>query len=539
MSIKEKCELAWTIIKPKAILECLGIFLALLISVMSLAQPYILKEIIDFIVIGKVSNARKMIIVMIIIFIISRIISITNTYLFTYISEEVLFSCRIKVHEKAIERGRSSKETSGSVHSKILKELPLVVNLLTDTFVSIIINSFMLMGTFILVHILDSQVAIYLAIALPVVLVVIIAFNPLLKSVNSLLLDEYARINSVLMENLANKKGIQYTNTYPYAQNRFSVKLRKYIALKFRRLFLSVLSKNLLELIYFIPTVLLLFYGATAVQNNTMTIGTLIAISTYFGRFFSPLKVLTTMNFNLQQSLVSFERYFKYISENTAANGYIECNKLEQVCLKNVNFSYGNKVIFNNFNCNFKKGEITLITGENGVGKSTLIDLISGIIRPDKGEVVYDEIELSQIKEEDVSNVVGIVSQRPYLYMDTIENNIILGRKISVEDIFDLGDKLEFNDILKSKELNTSSLLTELGGNLSGGQMRKLSILQGTIWDSEILIYDEPLANLDERAKEKVIDYIKSKKDKKITIVISHENRNDFADNVLVLGLAN
>lgn len=193
------------------------------------------------------------------------------------------------------------------------------------------------------------------------------------------------------------------------------------------------------------------------------------------------------------------------------------------------------KPALNDFSYSFKKGEITLILGENGVGKSTLIDLISGIVLPDKGEVAYDGVNLSSIKADNIANLVGVVSQHAYLYSDTIKNNVALGRDISEEDILDLGRQLGFNDILASDEMNMCSKLSELGSNLSGGQMRKLSVLQGIIGNSELLIFDEPLANLDEKSKCNMIEYIRSQKDTRIIIVISHENRYEFADNVLVL----
>lgn len=535
MTAHKKIKAAWLIVRNYALLECVGMLFAFITSGMSLIQPYILKEIIDFILLGDINNANDMIIALIVVFGVSKVIGIANTYLFTYIGEGVLYDCRVEVHNKALNRGGSHEETAGSVHSKILKELPQVVNLVTDTLINLIINLFTLIVTFVLVYVLDPKVALYLAIALPAVAIVIIVFNPLLKRINSVLLDEYARINGVLMENLTNRKGVLYTNTSSYALKRFSDRLRSYIRLKFKRLLLNVISKHLLEVIYFIPTVLLLIYGVSAIENDTMTIGTLIALSSYINRFFSPLKILTNINFSLQQSIVSFERYLEYLSDDKRDDRYLECRKLENVCLRNIFFSYGSNTILNDFSYSFKRGEITLILGENGVGKSTLIDLISGVVLPDKGEVVYDGVNLSSIKVDNIANLVGVVSQHPYLYSDTIKNNVVLGRDISEEDVLELGRQLGFNDILAGDDLNTSSILSEFGSNLSGGQMRKLSVLQGIIGDSELLIYDEPLANLDEKARGNMIEYIKSQKDTRITIVISHENRYEFADNVIVL----
>lgn len=535
MTTHKKINAAWHIVEEYVLRECIGLFLALIIAAFGLAQPYILKKIIDFILVKDKNGAYIMIVVMIAVFFVTKALSVINTYIFMYVSESMLFDCRVRVYNKALNRGMKDEDSAGSIHSKILKELPQVVNLLTDTFANIIINLFSLVATFVLVYILDSHTALVLAISVPLVLLIIFIFNPLLKKINSDLLDEYSKINGVLMENIANRKGILYTNTHTYAVTRFTERLRHYIKLKYRRLLLSVISKYTLEMVYFIPTVLLLFYAVLAIENSAMTIGTLIALSSYLARFYSPLKMLTNMNFSFQQSLVAFERYIDYLSTDTTEDKYRECKKLDKVCLNNVFFSYGSKVVIENFSCSFKKGEITLVMGENGAGKTTLIDLIVGIIFADKGEVVYDGVNVCSIKKKDIASLVSVVSQHPYLYSDTVKENVMLGRDIKEIDMLKLGSALGFHDVLFSNDINIHTKLSEFGKNLSGGQMRRLSVLQGLVGNPDLVIYDEPLVNLDENSRMRMIEYIKSQKEKVITIIISHENHYEFADNVLII----
>lgn len=261
-------------------------------------------------------------------------------------------------------------------------------------------------------------------------------------------------------------------------------------------------------------------------------------MSSYIQRLFNPIKALSNINYSIQKSIVALKRYLDFIEGNNIVDddNKVDINSINTLELKDICFEYSkDSKIFSHFNHKFQKGDIIQIIGKNGTGKSTLIDILTRVIEPNKGIVEINGINIKDINSNSLGKMIGVVSQKPYIFNDNIENNIKLGRNISSEDMINICKDIKFTDIIRGKELNMFSSLSNFGNNLSGGQCKKNSILQGLINNPELLILDEPMVNLDEDSKNNLISYIMNNQRNRITIIISHEKKHNFANKVVTL----
>jgi ATP-binding cassette, subfamily B, bacterial len=325
---------------------------------------------------------------------------------------------------------------------------------------------------------------------------------------------------------------------FKYSVVSLSKAFHNYINTKFKFININVISNNLLAFVYFIPSFFLLFIGGIAAIHGEMTIGGIFALSSYISSVFSPIKSLTNINIDMQSSLASLKRYFEIINinENESDKRKNKINKINSgISIKNVSFSYdGKNELFNNYSNFIPKGSLVKLVGCNGSGKSTFIDLITGIITPTKGEIRYDNFEINTISDSALRKLIGIIPQNINLFNDSIRNNIKMGRNVSDDNIINLSYELKFTDIINSSEINLNTIIENFGGNLSGGQQQKISILRALAGSPSILIFDEATTFLDNDSKNALNEYICHVSKNVIVFYITHDNNSNVKSNFTI-----
>lgn len=252
----------------------------------------------------------------------------------------------------------------------------------------------------------------------------------------------------------------------------------------------------------------------------------IIVINTLFQRIkFSNFSINETIN--LIQKGKNFKAE-KLINENNDKKINIDIKSNSQLSFENLNFKYSDKLIFENLNIKFSTNKIFAIIGKNGSGKSTFLDLLSGLIKPSSGKIKINNVELNQV-ETNWREMIGYLSQSYFIFDDTLLKNIVF---------YDEKDGL--NEKLLDKALDVSGvnsfikelsdgLNTNLGSMvklLSGGQRQKIAIARVMYRNPKILIFDEPTSSLDLESENEFIKTIKKlKSEDKFIFIISHSRK--------------
>lgn len=198
--------------------------------------------------------------------------------------------------------------------------------------------------------------------------------------------------------------------------------------------------------------------------------------------------------------------------------------------LKNINFFYTEKnIIFNNFSLSILKGEKLAIFGKSGTGKSTLLDLISGIYSPQKGEILFNK---SPIDKESINPYIAYISQDPFLFDLSIEENITLSfakkEEIETKKLKKALIKSGVQEYLDANNLGSDYLVGENGGNLSGGQAQRVAIARALYSGKELILLDEAASSLDVETKEFVINNLLELDESVILITHDEDIYNAF-----------
>jgi len=196
----------------------------------------------------------------------------------------------------------------------------------------------------------------------------------------------------------------------------------------------------------------------------------------------------------------------------------------EEIRFKNISFAYDEQYVLQNASMTFPVGQITAIAGTSGSGKTTVVDLIIGLLRPQAGEVWIDDLSLSQIQMKSWRRMIGYVPQETLLLHDSILNNVTLGDPdLNTDNAIDALRAAGIWEFVESLPQGLHSIVGERGGKLSGGQRQRIAIARALVHKPKVLILDEPTSALDPENEAAVFDTLEQLRGKLTIIVISHQ----------------
>ena len=198
----------------------------------------------------------------------------------------------------------------------------------------------------------------------------------------------------------------------------------------------------------------------------------------------------------------------------------------KEISLDEISFKYPqSKKILNKLKFNVKKNQIIGIAGSSGSGKTTLIDILLGVLRPEKGNLKVDGKNLKHNQISNWGKMIGYVPQGVFLLDDTIEKNIAFGLKeneIDLKRVIESAKNAQIHNYIMSLKKKYQTILSEKGSNFSEGQKQRIAIARALYKDPKILILDEATSALDTKTEEKFIKTLRSFKNKKTIILIAH-----------------
>jgi len=329
-------------------------------------------------------------------------------------------------------------------------------------------------------------------------------------------------------------------------QNKFSEDIKNYEIKIFFLNFMKKVPRIILEvsgvglIILFI-----LFFAKT--QNNI----DMIAIASLVGlcaiRMIPSLNTISNSVINIKFYKTSFDIMFNELSHKLSTNkkvNIISNNNIKQnngeifdtIEFKNVCYSYDDKkIIFDNFNFNVKRGEFVKIIGNSGKGKSTFLNLLTGLLQPKFGSIRLKS-DNKFFESKNLKNLFSYVPQETFIFDQSIKENILFGNNEKKEFLEKCVEKANLNEFLINLPDGIETNCGERGKNLSGGQKQKIAIARALYANRDILLFDEITNNLDSENENKIIDTINKLKEKKTILFITHkDNKKLLYDKVLNL----
>ena len=306
-------------------------------------------------------------------------------------------------------------------------------------------------------------------------------------------------------------------------------------------LFWNSVQKIILEFGFIL---FILLYFLYAVQNNLDFQQVLISMTMIVIVVSRAVPSINRILYNYSQLKYATEpinsiKSLIELSDNENLN-IKKVNFLKEIKIKNIDFSYTEEIkLFNNLNLVIEKDKKVGIIGETGSGKSTLIDIISGLKIPQNGEILIDGQKINSIGVRNWIENMSYVSQRVYLFNTSLRNNITFigdNEKIDEDKFEKVIEFVDLKSLISEKKEKEFFLVGEFGKNVSGGQRQKIGIARALYSNRPIVILDESTNSLDEKAEERILEKIYKLKNKTIIYITHNKNSLKLFDKIYKMG---
>lgn len=390
---------------------------------------------------------------------------------------------------------------------------------------------------------ISPQLTVFLVIFLPVAGLIIGRISKSLKRISTQAQEQTGTMLGLIDETIAGMRVVKAFGAEKHQRLRFfqlnNLLFRTKNALTTRRDLASPVSETLGVLVVSI----ILWYGGRLVLSNEGELAGALFLQyiVYFTQIINPFKNLSTAFYNVKKGSAALQRIESLLQTENVVKELPDAKPIRSfernIELKNVHFNYGDKKILDGIDLTIEKGKTIALVGASGAGKSTLVDLIPRFHDVSSGEILIDGVNVKEYKLDDMRRLMGVVSQDPMLFNDSIYNNITLGTGgASQERVEEAARVAHAHNFIVKKDIGYQTEVGDRGTRLSGGERQRVTIARAVLKNPPILILDEATSSLDTESERMVQDAINQLMQNRTCIVIAHRlSTVQHADEIIVL----
>jgi len=516
---KDKKTGIFSLLKPYRGLVILLILFALISNSISLWLPKIISHGIDDYIKAYVQHFGrsfhfdlnpviiKFSLAILLIFIFAYLQSIIQTYS----SEKVARDLRARLSDKISKQSNAfiDQITPSKLLTNLTGDVDSIKMFVSQALVSIISSVFIIVGASIMLLTINWKLALCVIAIIPIIG---ITFALVLKKVRVLFKESRAVIdwlNKVINESILGSALIRVINSQQLEFDKFlkaNTKARDY-GLSILRLF-----AGLIPVITFtanIATLSILVLGGHFVINKTMSLGDFAAFNSYLIQLIFPILVIGFMSNIIAQATASFERINGVLNAPDAPTAGSITESLEgNIELKDINVIYGQKPALKDISFSVKAGSKIAVIGPTAAGKSQLLYLLTGLIKPNSGTIAFDGRPIDAYNSEAFHSQVGFVFQDSIIFNMSIRENIAFSDTVTDESLQKAIDTAELHDFVNALPDKLSTVVSERGASLSGGQKQRIMLARALAVNPKILLLDDFTARVDSNTEKKILDNV-------------------------------
>jgi ATP-binding cassette subfamily B protein len=497
----------FALLKPyKGMITILIIF-TLLGNGTNLVIPKIISQGID-----AYSNGHFILRTMVTEFLAATLIIFIFTYLQsviqTYASERVARDLRGKLSDKISRQSYAFIQQSNPSRllTNLTSDMDSVKMFVAQAVSSIVSSLFMIIGTCILLLTIDWKLALPVIAIIPIIGV---AFFIILKKVRVLFKRSREVIdwlNKIINESILGASIIRVINSQ-------IPEYRKFIAAssEAKNIGISILTlfATLIPIINFVGNLAILSIlalGGHFVIQGSLTLGNFTAFNSYVTILIFPNIMIGFMSNLIARASASYERIEKVMkAPETEEPGTLEKPLQGNIELKNISFAYGMKPVLKDVSFSITKGTRTAIIGPTAAGKSQLLNLLTGLIKTDSGQILFDDTPIESYNKEFFNNQIGIVFQDSVMFNMSLRENIAFNDRVTDESLEKSLETAGLTDFIHTLPDKLDTVTAERGTSLSGGQKQRIMLARALALNPKILLLDDFTARVDQKTEEKIL----------------------------------
>lgn len=546
------------------------VFCCTLIAILSdLLQPFLMKIAIDDnLLSGK--NDYKGLLTICVIYLGLSLSSLLFTYLQSNLLQNIGQSIVSRIRKQLF--GHILKQSmryfdrmsSGSLITHVSSDTEALNQFFNQVLLSLFRDGLTLIFIIVMMFQLDTRLALYCLILLPIIWGIAIAFRSFMRTTYQLARTRLSRLVAFVAENLSGMNLVQVFHQQKEQEKQFDERNGLYFKANIREIRTNVIFGRTFDILSNLSIAFVTWTGGNAVLGQHLEFGVLYAFITYIRQFFQPINTITQQWNTLQSATVAITRIWSVFANKPDVTDRelepVDLQKPEtddeaderqaslpgfslesvkgRIDFDRISFSYEEGIpIIRDLDLHINSGELIGVVGTTGAGKSSLISLLCRFYDVKEGSIRIDETDVRDIPQATLHRLVGLVQQEPYLYSGSIIENVrMFDSSISREEVIRACEFVGADTVIKKLRNGYDTKLSERGSGLSAGERQLISFARIIVFKPKVLILDEASANLDSHTEQLIQNALHVVSQDRTTIVIAHRLSTIMqADRIIVM----
>ena len=485
-----------------------------------------------------------MILIIVITFLLKNIFNYLSLFFITYLRNGVIKDVRNDLYNKITELSVSyySEKRKGDILSRISSDvIELQVSFL-GILELIVKEPLMIIFTLISMLLINSKLAIFVFIFIPISGLIISFIGKSLKKKSNKVQKEQGIFLSLVDETLNGLKIIKSFTSENLFKKKFNNSTKKYYNYSNNLLNRTNLAGPISEFLGICSITVLLWYGGQMVlEDKTLDPSSFMVFLGLAYNILTPFKAISKASYKVRKGNAAAERVIQVLENKSIVSDPKDSKVISQfdksIQFNNISFSYKTDKVIKEFSFELEKGKTLALVGQSGSGKSTIANLVNRFYDINLGEISIDNINIKDVTKKSLRNLIGLVTQDSILFNDTIKNNLIVAKNNATDEevisALKIANAWEF---VKDLEQGIYHNVGDSGNKLSGGQKQRISIARAVLKNPPIMVLDEATSALDTESEKLVQDALEKMMKNRTSIVIAHRlSTIKNADYIIVL----
>ncbi|WP_074408976.1 MULTISPECIES: ABC transporter ATP-binding protein [Aquimarina] len=520
-------------------------FSAILLAILSIVNPYLLRETIDRTIIPK---DGELLVYFICLMLGVLFLDVITQFLFIYfanwLGQEVIRDIRVKLFEHMLGFKKQYYDQSavGRLVTRAVSDIETIASIFSQGLFMIISDLLKMLAILCYMLYQSWQLALLVFVVLPLVVYATRIFQQKMKVAFEEVRTQVSNLNSFVQERITGMKIVQLFTREEIEYSNFKEINEKHKKGWIKTVWYNSIFFPIAEMSSSITIGLIVWFGGLkAAQGDEVTLGLVIAFIQLSQILFRPLRQIADKFNTLQMGMVAANRVFAILDTDSKIenNGTQLLEKIKgKITFDDVRFSYiENEEVLKGISFNVEAGETVAIVGATGAGKSTIINLLSRFYEIGGGVISIDDIDIKTIELKSLRNHIAVVLQDVFLFADTILNNITLNNEeILEEQVCQAAKEIGIHDFIMSLPDGYNYNVKERGAMLSSGQRQLISFLRAYVTNPGILVLDEATSSIDSHSEQLIQNATNKITKGRTSIVIAHRLATiKKADKIIVM----
>jgi len=501
----------FSVLKPYSKLVYFLIIFALISNAVNLIIPKLISHAIDDFSKGQF-DYKNILLELSIAALVIFVFTYLQTLIQTYASERVARDLRTKLTDKI---SRQSFEFIQQANpSKLLTNLTSDIDsiklFVSMAVVSVASSIFIIVGASILLISIDYKLAIPVLMIIPLIgggfFLVLSKVRVIFKKSREVI----DWLNKVINESIMGAALVRVLNSQTLEYNKFldANTKAKDLGLSILKLFATLIP--MVVFVSNLASLIIMALGGHFVLTGAMSLGDFAAFNSYLVILIFPIIIIGFMSNIMAQASASYERIYAVLNaEDTADTGTITSELKGNISMSNISVIYGDKPALNNISMRINAGTQVAVIGPTAAGKSQMLYLLTGLIKPQSGTIEFDGCPIDAYNKEAFQHQIGFVFQDSVIFNMSLRENIAFNDKVTDESLAKAIETSELRDFIDSLPQGLNTIVSERGTSLSGGQKQRIMLARALALNPKILLLDDFTARVDNKTEQKILENIR------------------------------